>query len=399
MNKNVRLLYGFSFFDPFMIVIPVWVPYLATQGITMRQFMELQAVFAIVILCGEVPSGLLSDLWGRKKTLLLGSTLKAVSFSLLPLWSNYEGFLCYHLTMGIALSMISGGDVALLYEWHLAAGGERSRGTAVLGNMKLAGQTGAAASALLGGAVVTLSYGHLLWANAILSWIPMLLVLGVTEPPAALAEGKKRKRSEDLKEILSTTLGRDGATRFAFFNLIASGAAGLVMVWTHQKYWQDSGLPLAYFGVLFASYNLIFGFAGRAAALATTRYGQRTVFTAVGVLPVIACLGMASFSGWGGILLGTLGQIGRGLGSVVFLNTLNEKISSAFRATVISMAQMGTRASFALLGPIVGYGIDAWGLQSILSALGVLFAIAFVLLLLPLVLREPRLRPAGASSV
>jgi hypothetical protein len=28
----------------------------AAQGITMRQFMELQAVFAIVILCGEVPS-------------------------------------------------------------------------------------------------------------------------------------------------------------------------------------------------------------------------------------------------------------------------------------------------------------------------------------------------------
>src|SRR5262245_63652896 len=132
--------------------------------------------------------------------------LKAISFSLLPLWSSYEGFLVYHLTMGIALSMISGGDVALLYEWHLASGGDRSRGTAVLGNMKLAGQTGAAVSALVGGAVVTLSYGHLLWVNAILSWIPMLLVLGVTEPPAAraeaktLAEARKRPRAEDLQE-------------------------------------------------------------------------------------------------------------------------------------------------------------------------------------------------------
>ena len=96
-------------------------------------------MFALVILCGEVPSGLLSDLWGRKKTLLLGSTLKAISFSLLLLWSSYEGFLFYHLTMGIALSMISGGDVALLYDAHLAAGGERSRGAAVLGNMQLAG--------------------------------------------------------------------------------------------------------------------------------------------------------------------------------------------------------------------------------------------------------------------
>ena len=80
MTKNIPLLYGFSFFDQFMIVIALWVPYLATQGIGMRQFMELQAVFAIVILSGEVPSGLLSDLWGRKKTLLLGSTLQGRQF-------------------------------------------------------------------------------------------------------------------------------------------------------------------------------------------------------------------------------------------------------------------------------------------------------------------------------
>jgi MFS family permease len=396
MKQNLKLLYGFSFFDPFMIVIPVWVPYLATQGISMRQFMELQAVFAIVILCGEVPSGLLSDLWGRKKTLLLGSTLKAISFSLLPLWSSYEGFLVYHLMMGIALSMISGGDVALLYDSHLAAGGDRARGTAILGNMKLAGQTGAAVSALLGGAVVTLSYGHLLWANALLSWIPMLLVLGVTEPPAAARTGKKR--TEDLKEVLSTTLVRDGTTRLMFLNLVASGTAGLLMVWTHQKYWQDSGVPLAYFGVLFAGYNLIFGFAGRSAALASARYGRRSVFAAVGVLPIIASLGMASFLGWGGILLGTFGQIGRGLAAVLFLNALNEKISSTFRATVISMAQLGTRASFALLGPLAGYGIDAWGLPTVLSALGVLFAIAFVFMLLPLVLREAPPSPADEPS-
>ncbi len=104
----------------------------------------------------------MSTILGRRKTLLLGSTLKAVSFSLLPLWSGYEGFV-YHLTMGIALSMISGGDVALLYDSYLAAGGEKSRGTAVLGNAKLAAQTGATVSALLGGAVVTLSYGISGW--------------------------------------------------------------------------------------------------------------------------------------------------------------------------------------------------------------------------------------------
>jgi hypothetical protein len=112
------------------------------------------------------------------------------------------------------------------------------------------------------------------------------------------------------------------------------------------------------------------------------------LLAAAGALPIIACFGMASFFGGGGILLGTLGQVGRGLGGVLFLNALNEKISSAFRATVISMANLGIRASFCLLGPLVGYGIDRWGLPPILSALGILFSIAFVFLLVPLVLRE-----------
>jgi len=396
VQRNIKLLYGFSFFDPFMIVIAVWVPYLTTLDITMRQFMELQAVFAIVILCGEVPSGLLSDLWGRKKTLLLGSTLKAVGFSLLPLWSSYEGFLVHHLIMGIALSMISGGDVALLYDSYLAAGGEKSRGAAVFGNMKLAGQTGAGVSALLGGVLVTLSYGHLLWANAILSWIPVLLVLGVTEPPAVMERTKKW--SADFKEVLATTVVQDGTTRLVLLNLVLLGTAGLVMIWTRQKYWQDIGVPLAYFGALDASYQLLVGFAGSSAALASARFGRRPLLAAVGVLPILAYFGMAAFFGWAGILFGLLIQIGRGLGDVLFLNALNERISSAFRATVISVAQLGTRAAFVLLGPLVGYGIDAWGLPSVLSALGILFSIVFVFLLLPLLLRETQLSPAEVAA-
>jgi MFS family permease len=395
VKKNIALLYGFSFFDQFMIVIALWVPYLTTQGISMRQFMELQAVFALVILAGEVPSGLLSDLWGRKKTLLLGSTLKAVSFSLLPLWSSYEGFLFYHLTMGIALSMISGGDVALLYDSYLAAGAEKSRPTAMLGNAKLAAQTGTAVSALLGGAVVTLSCGHLLWANAILSWMPVLLVLCIIEPPASFERPKKW--AQDLKEV-SATLVRDTATRLVFLNLVAGGTGGLVMVWVNQKYWQESGVALAWFGVLSAGYGLLFGFAGRSASLGEKRYGRRPLLAAVGVLPIVAFFGMASFLGWGGILLGTLGQVGRGLGSVLFLEALNERISSAFRATVISLSQLGVRAFFCLLGPLVGYGIDAWGLPSVLSALGIVFSIAFVCLLLPLILRETARTMKEASA-
>jgi hypothetical protein len=397
VQTNLRLLYGFAFFDPFMIVIPVWVPYLASQGIGMRQFMELQAVFALVILAGEVPSGLLSDLWGRKKTLLLGAILKAVSFSLLPLWSSYEGFLVYHLTMGVALSLISGGDVALLYDSHLAAGGDPARATAVLGNAQLAAQTGTAVSALVGGAVVALSSGGLLWANAILSWIPMLLVLGVTEPPSS--QDRQAKGTAALREALSTALVRDATTRLVLLNLMVAGTAGLVMIWTNQRYWQESAIPLASFGVLSAAYSMLGGFAGRSAAVWRTRVGRRPLFAAAGLLPIAACLAMATVLGWRGILLGILIPTGRGLGSVLLLEALNERIASTYRATVISIANLGTRAAFCLLGPLVGHGIDAWGLPATLGAIGVGLSIAFALLLVPLILRDPAPSPEAEPGL
>jgi hypothetical protein len=110
------------------------------------------------------------------------------------------------------------------------------------------------------------------------------------------------------------------------------------------------------------------------------------LLAAVGVLPIIAYFGMVSFLGWGEILLGTLAPVGRGLDEVLFLEALNQRTSSAFRATVTSMANLGIRAFFSLLAPLVGYGVDGWGLPSVLSALGILFSIAFAFLLLPLAL-------------
>ncbi|MBL8689169.1 MAG: MFS transporter [Rhodospirillaceae bacterium] len=392
MKKNLELLYGFSCFDQFMIVIPLLVPYLGSKGIGMAEFMELQAIFAIVIVLGEVPTGMLSDRWGRKRVLLLGSVLKAIGFSMLPLWSSYEGFLVYHLTMGVALSMISGGDVAFLYESYLAAGGEKSRGAAVLGNARLAGQIGAGVSALIGGLVATVSYDYLLWAGAVLGWIPVLLVLGLSETPAE--PGRKDAPKAKLREILASVLVRDVVTRLVFVNIVTLGIAGLVMVWTNQKYWQESQVPLVYFGVLYAAYNLIGGFAGRLGASLAARYGRRAVLGVAGVLPVLAYFGMASFIGWGGIALGFFDRSSRAVTDVLLLSALNERISSAIRATVMSMASLGTRAGFAVIGPVAGFGIDAWGLPPVLVAVGLVYAAVFALVTMPLILRETASTPA-----
>jgi hypothetical protein len=64
------------------------------------------------------------------------------------------------------------------------------------------------------------------------------------------------------------------------------------------------------------------GFAAKSAALGATRYGRRPLLAVVGVLPIVAYLGMASFFGWGGILFGFLSKIGRGVLGVLFMEAL-----------------------------------------------------------------------------
>jgi hypothetical protein len=267
-----------------------------------------------------------------------------------------------------------------------ADAGQTSRGAAVLGNATFASQMGTTTSALLGGAVVLLSYGHLLWANALLSWIPVLLVLSITEPPASYE--RPRKWAQNLKGVLSATVVRDATTRLVLLNVVVWGSGALVMFWVNQKYWQETAVPLPWFGVLLAGYNLLDGLAAKCAARGATRYGRRPLLAVVGVLPVVAYFGMASFFGWAGILFGFVFKIGRGVLGVLFMEALNERIPSTFRATVISLSQLGLRGTFCLLGPLVGYGIDVWGLPSALSALGILFSIVFIGLLLPPAYRE-----------
>jgi hypothetical protein len=52
------------------------------------------------------------------------------------------------------------------------------------------------------------------------------------------------------------------------------------------------------------------------------------------------------------------------------------------------MAQMGIRGAFLVVGPLVGHGIDAWGVPSVLWAPGILYSIVSAILLLPLMRRD-----------
>ena len=73
-------IYLFGFTSTFLVLIPVVIPYFESFGLTMKEIYELNAFFGLSIALCEIPSGYVADLWGRKKSLQLGSFDSDVCF-------------------------------------------------------------------------------------------------------------------------------------------------------------------------------------------------------------------------------------------------------------------------------------------------------------------------------
>ncbi len=289
--------------------------------------------------------------------------------------------------------MISGGDVAHSTT-HTSRRVARSRRERPSSQCKLAAQTGMTVSALVGGAVVTLSYGHLLWANAILSLSRCSSCCASPSRRRARSGGRNGRKSSRRSRPRWYGTPRGGRVP----HLVASGAGGLVMFWVKPEILAgERGAP----GMVRSS----------AGWLQSHPRARREIGRSQGdeIRRATDARRRRRVAGHRVFRDGVVPRLGRdiawgpgpdrpGPGRGAFLEALNERISSAFRATVISMANLGIRASFCLLGPLVGYGIDGWGLPPVLSALGILFSIAFVFLLLPLILKTTALSPADSRA-
>ncbi|MEM8563527.1 MAG: MFS transporter, partial [Pseudomonadota bacterium] len=158
LQNNIRTIYLMGFFTGFLVVLPVFVPLLQGHGLSMSQVLQTQALFALTIALFEVPSGYFADIYGRKRAIMIGAALNAVGFLSLLWADSFLDFVAYEIILGVGFSLISGTDLALLYdtevhlrEKHLSGGAGASKSLSRLIAIEAAasGLAGVAASLLL----------------------------------------------------------------------------------------------------------------------------------------------------------------------------------------------------------------------------------------------------------
>ncbi len=169
--RNIQLFIAFRIFFNARFYYPVFTILFLDYGLTIEQFAILNTVWAITIVCAEVPSGALADIIGRKQLIVATSVLMILELGIIafiPLNNInlvFWAFLINRVLSGLAEAMASGADEAIAYD-SLAEIGIKDKWPQVLSlQMRLKSIAG----------IITASIGALIYdpemINSFLHWL------------------------------------------------------------------------------------------------------------------------------------------------------------------------------------------------------------------------------------
>lgn len=396
LQRNIAAIYALAFFHSFMVIVPVIVPFFMDKGLSLSEIFYLQAIFATTIVLLEAPSGYFADLFGRRNALLVGAVAHGLGYLMLCFTDDLGGLILFEITVGVAASLLSGADLAILYDTQKALDDEeQAEHSKVIANLGFFKSGAEGLGALLGGALALVSFEVMVLVQAAAAWMVLALAVLVVEPPyQAHSDPGRRVR---ILDILRHLLIEDPVLRQIVIAIPLYSLATFHVAWLVQPYWEAQGLSLAWFGLLWFAQSVSVALANRYGFVLERRFGAPAALAVIGLLPVFGHLGMAWLPGWAGITVGLVIFVGRGLNQVILVNALNRRVPSEFRATANSFTSFLFRLAFITTGPVVGYLAEARGLELTLNVLAVSFTVVFFTVMMPLIQLVRNIRQRAAA--
>lgn len=177
-----------------------------------------------------------------------------------------------------------------------------------------------------------------------------------------------------MKEILSRVFLHDTHIRSLIITSSVLSATTLTMVWLIQPYWTYVGIPVALFGVLWASGNALVGVVSIRAHIVADRISTNSMLAILIAAVSLSCIiaGLWPSMITAGLL--AVMYISRGLLNPIVNNDLNKRVTSGQRATVLSLRQLGMRFIFLIMAPFIGYMGDLTSIPTAVVITGSLSA-------------------------
>ncbi|MBI3956280.1 MFS transporter [Candidatus Gottesmanbacteria bacterium] len=175
LHKNVKLLILFEFLVEFRLYAAILVIYFAHVTGSYALAMSVLSIVMISAALFEIPTGVFSDMIGRKNTIVLGSLASVLFVLFYAIGNSYWFLIIGAIFEGLSRALWSGNNDALMYDSLLDKNMEEEF-SQYSGKSSSAGQAALAICAVLGGIIATFSLGLAMW----LTLIPQIIALGVS---------------------------------------------------------------------------------------------------------------------------------------------------------------------------------------------------------------------------
>ncbi|MEU6713728.1 MFS transporter [Nonomuraea sp. NPDC046802] len=335
----VAKLYAYAFLGEFVLLYPVYTLLFTDAGLSVAEISSLFVIWSVTGLVLEIPSGALADRVSRRLLLFLGPLLTGLGFGLWTLFPSYGVFALGFVMWGAGAALVSGSYEALAYE-ELERQGQSGRYAAVMGRATALGLVADAAA--IGLAVPVFATGGYLAVGAASALACVLCAVAALTLPEHRTSGGGE--GESYLAILKSGISEARTDRSVLHALLL--VSFVTAIWgALEEYVPFLGaetgvakttIPLLILVVWIGatSGGLL---AGAAAERMSTRGYALTIALAA---PAMAAGAMSGHPA--GFVLIALAFGAFQLAGVVADARLQERISGPARATVTSVAGLGT---------------------------------------------------------
>lgn len=353
--KTMRVLLSLIFSMPIMVLF--W----QEHGLTMTQIMLLQSIFSIAIVILEVPTGYFADRMTRRTSLICTGWFIALGYIIYGLSTWFMGFMIAEITLALGLSFLSGADSALLYETLLTLWREKEH-TKIYGEYEFLMYLWFAGSQILGSVAATfMEYNIIILLSVPFLFIAFLLSFSLIEPPRKYEDHTHHASSlESIKLLAREHFHPSGPilTIVVFWGLIYGLTQSIV--WLYTPYFVSAQIPIEFFGVIFASFQIVAAYSSKHAHAIEKWLWWKHMFLVSSCILMVSYICMALFPYAFGFVFWYLQQFIRGFQKPILATKINELAPSKYRATLLSVQWLSGRLLYALFIPSLGLVVDAF---------------------------------------
>lgn len=404
MARDLRLFYYFRLLATSYLWMPIFWHYMKARGLGFDEIMLLSALYSVIVILVEVPTGAFADRIGRKQSMMAGALALTASGIIAYFAHGFFVFAIAEILAAVSMSLCSGADSAYLYDL-LAANGRsheyaRREGTASAWHQF--GSAGAfAAGGLLGEIDLALPY----IATAVVGLMAFGIAVMMKDEHHFSGGKSERHAGRKTKPMATEMRSYMQHMREAMTDLVRSkrllwaiaySAVVFVLlratIYLYQPYLNDRGFGIAETGFVFAGVYLVATFVAHKGHVLRAWLGERSLVWGLLATLALSFVLLNQISGQWALGLLAVQAVANGLYSPLVKPLLNREIAdSARRATMLSMESIARRIAMGVFSPIAGY----YGASSAMYLCG---GIGFVgILLLALWSRHAHLKGRGRS--